>query len=229
MSNSVFWVMIVMLPVLALALLRRRRRPVTSVHDPRPEAVLSDAPCHHVVPNDVAEFMIPDFRPGTDTCRVHLRDPEAEFDAVIDDAGVRFQFLDGNSFLEVVFPGLADPPFADTWIQGPGETSAVRALSELVGPGPPVQSPHFHRVRSEIAAFQKFSAEDEIVEVWVPPDTDTLPRIDVRPSADGSDGEVVIDGRPAARLCGAPEAGVGNIRIIRKTPDIGIPERRIPA
>ena len=53
----------------------------------------------------------------------------------------------------------------------------------------------------------------------MPPETDALPRIDVRPTADGTDGEVVIDGRPAARLCGAPEAGVENIRIIRMCPD----------
>ena len=229
MNDGLFWIAIVGLPLLAAGLLLRWPRRDRVASDTGAGLPQIDPPCHHVVPGDVAEFVIPDFRPGTDTCRIHLHDPEAEFDAVIDEGGVRFQFLDGNSFLEVVFPGLRAPPFSSTRIVGPSPSQAETVLSDLVGPGPPVQSAHFHRVRSEIAAFQRFSADDEVVEVWVPPGTDALPRIDVRPSSDGSDGEVVIDGRPAARLCGAPEAGVRNIRIIRKSPDDLLANDRLSA
>ena len=221
MVESLLWVAIVTVLVSpALFLLRDRRAPEVSETEPITGGLplLSPEPCLHVVPNDVAEFVIPDFRPGIDRCHVALNDPEAEFEAVLDKDGVRFQFLDTGSFLEVVFPGLIDPPFEDTQVFGPGPAEAGRVLSELVGRARP-QGPGFHRVRSEIAAFQEFSAAEEVVEVWVPPDIDALPRIDVRPSLDGSDGEVMIDGRPAARLCGAPNAGIGNIQIVRKMPE----------
>ena len=222
MIDSLVWAAIVTLLVSpALFLLRERQAdsPVSSKPVP-PTARLASEPCLHLVPDDVAEFVIPDFRPGVDRCHVALRDPDAEFDAVLGPDGVRFQFLDGNSFLEVVFPGLIDPPFEDTCIFGPLAGGDGHLLSDLVGRGGSPPRPGApHRVRPGIAAFQRFSASEEVVEVWVPPDVLALPTIDVRPSADGVDGEVVIDGRPAARLCGAPYAGAGNIRIVRKTPE----------
>ena len=212
-------------------MVRRRGRPDqfpdqgTSIY----AGQLAPEPVLHEVPRDIAEFIIPDFRPGIDRCHVALNDPDAEFDAVLDVDGVRFQFLDGGSFLEVVFPGLIDPPFEDTRIFGPGPAAHGTALSDLVAPGAGPPDPNrFHRVRSEIAAFQSFHA-DRVVEVWVPPGVEVLPQIDVRPSLDGADSEVVIDGRPAARLCGAPNADGANIRIVRKEPRELEPNRQMIA
>lgn len=221
MLESLFWAGVVTVATLPLLLFVARDR-VDAASGSADQSPLSQAPCHHVVPRDVAEFVIPDFRPGIDTCQIELHDPEAEFDALVDDGGVRFQFLDGASFLEVVFPGLHAPPFQDTTIFGPGAVASGRKLSDLVGTSTePVSGPKFFRVRSKMAAFQRFRPDTEVVEVWVPPDADILPRIDVRPSADGIDSEILIDGKPAARLGGAPQAGVQNIRIVRLHPGDG--------
>ena len=220
MLESLLWAAIVTLFVSPALLLLRDHGKVDVLPDglPRNGPRLSSAPCLHVVPQDAAEFVIPDFRPGMDRCHVALSDPDADFDAVLGDDGVRFQFLDGDSFLEVVFPGLVDPPFEDTRIFGPGPAATGRLLSDLVG-GVSTSPAAFHRVQSQVAAFQTFNATDEVVEVWVPPDIAAIPEIDVRPSPDGAHGEVMIDGQPVARLCGAPEAGLANIRIVRKLPD----------
>jgi hypothetical protein len=157
-------------------------------------------------------------------------DPEAEFDALMDAEGVRFMFIDGGTYLEVVFLNLTQPPFGDTWIVGPGGAATGRSLAELVGAIlPPTRAPDFLRVRSEIAAFDRFNAAREVIEVWVPPHMADLPNIDVRPTADGTDSEVVIDGRAAARLCGAPDAGPNNVRIVRKATEKEAQDGRLSA
>ena len=228
MLDSLFWALVVTIlstPLLVFVRERAAVRPgggaASAVLAVPPdgadggEAVATDPPVLHEVPADVAEFVIPDFRPGTDACRIALNDPDAEFDAIADDFGVRLLFLDGGSYLEVAFPGLGVPPFEDVIIMAPDGTSL--RLSELVG----VSQRHALRpVRSRWAELQGFSAKSECVEIWVPPDAPVLPVVDVRPSDDGQHGEIVIDGRLAARLCGAPEAGRENVRLLRKAPPV---------
>ena len=223
MLDSLLWAFVVtLLSVPFLAFLRERPVPLTesgavslmSAPDGgggRPP--YADPPALHEVPGDVAEFVIPDFRPGTDLCRIALNDPDAEFDAIADDFGVRLLFLDGGSYLEVAFPGLGVPPFEDVVILAPDGTEM--RLSDLVGSS---QRHALRPVRSRWAELQGFSADRECVEIWVSPDAAVLPDVAVRPSADGQHGEIVIDGRLAARLCGAPDADQANVLLLRKAP-----------
>ena len=67
----------------------------------------------------MAEFVVPGFRRGVDTCRIARSDPDAAFDAAPNAAGVRLMFVDDGAFLEVIFPDLDQLPFDDVYTFDP--------------------------------------------------------------------------------------------------------------
>lgn len=179
-------------------------------------ASLADPPVVHDVPRDAAEFVIPGFRPGIDTCRIALTDPDADFDATTSGGMARLVFLDGGSFLEVCFPGLVSPPLADTLVTGPG--GVTRRMTDLAAASARAAGgeARLRRVDADVVEFRAFDTASEMVEIWVPEETPTTPDVMIRPTADGRDGELLIGGRRVARLCGAPDAGARNVRVVRK-------------
>lgn len=184
----------------------------------------ADPPVVHDVPQDVAEFVIPGFRPGVDVCRIALNAPDVDFDVIVTDAGVRLLFLDGGWLLEVIFPGLGTPPIADTVIIGPDgvalDLTGLAAASAKTARGKSL----LRQVQSDVVEFRGFDAASEMVEVWVPGDARVFPDVSIRATSDGHDGELLIDGSVAARLCGAPEAGARNVRIVGRMSDAARPE-----
>ncbi len=75
--------------------------------------VEKDPPVHHEVPIDISEFVIPNFRPGMDTCRIHVRDSDIEFKHGIASIGVIVEITDASERLSITFQGLSGLPSAD--------------------------------------------------------------------------------------------------------------------
>jgi len=65
----------------------------------------------HDVPADVAEIVISDFRPGTDSCRVWLRSSDYKIDQWTSAAGAVLALHDAAEWLTITFQGLNCLPF----------------------------------------------------------------------------------------------------------------------
>ncbi len=92
----------------------------------------------HDIPADVSELVIPAFRPGTDSCRVWLRNAEVEYTHWTGAAGVVLAFYDAAERLSITFQGLECPPFADieTIFECVESGRQVRRLTEPGSTGP---------------------------------------------------------------------------------------------
>ena len=195
------------------------------------EAALPDAPAPHAekmrlgvvheVPTEVSEFVIPDFRPGLDLCRVRLSYPDIDFVHWREDTSVKLAFFDGQERLTVVFAGLEAPPMADVAVdfEHPRRGPQSCLLSELVDVAEtelPCAAPEAQGAgTSGLTEFSGFDADAECIEIFMPGAADPSGlNIAVRPSEDGRDAMVLIDGHPTAILRGAPRATSRNVRLV---------------
>jgi hypothetical protein len=177
----------------------------------------------HDVPPDVSEFIIPDFRPGIDLCRVRLACPDIDFVHWRGRTSVTLEFHDGRERLRVVFYGQGRPPLEDVEVvfDHPRRGEERYLLAELVGaaetalPGGVAVEPYSSGSEGALTEFAAFDASAEFIEILVPPNGAAAPRaIEVHPTLDGRDALVLIDGAPTAVLRGAPEATMRNVRLV---------------
>lgn len=195
-----------------------------------------DAPVHYDVPPDVAEFIVPSFRPGHDTCGISLRYPDIDFVHWRSEAGVTLAFDDGNERLSLQFLGLERPPFADIRVSyaRPGKGTQVVLMSDLIGDEETevdaevaadlawIQSARTRAERASSDAavpvglpeFSDFDPAVECIEIWVPTLADARAEVVVRALPNGEDSLVLVGGRETALLRGAPDARPHNIRLV---------------
>ena len=62
--------------------------------------------------------------------------------------------------------------------------------------------------------FAEFDANSERIEIWVPSDCEAKVPVEILPTHDGLHGLVLVAGRPAALLQGAPTASVRNFQLV---------------
>lgn len=182
----------------------------------------------HDVPPDVSEFLVPDFRPGLDACRVVLSYPDIDFVHWRDEAGVTLAFYDGEERLTLVFRDLIVPPLSDIAVEfeHPRRGKQRYLLSDLVDadeteiPPGPGDWPNARKagpgseVTLRLTEFAGFDATAECVEIVIPDGTGLGPKVTVEPSEDGQDALVLINGEARAILRGAPKATSRNIRLV---------------
>ena len=191
---------------------------------PFSQDVAKRAAVRHLVPPDVSDFVIPEFKVGQDKCQIALTFPNIEFVYFHTALGVTLVFDDGHEQLKVTFVGVAAPPLADVLVayDHPADGPRREALSQLVGdeelaslevspPETPVLLPLDEIVAP--AEFHEFDAASEYVEIWTR-GSESHSDILVRPSPDGRDALVVVDGRLSAVLRGAPNATARNVRLV---------------
>ncbi len=182
-------------------------------------------PVAHQVPNDVREYVIPDFRAGIDSCCVDVWSSKIEVMHWQGPGGAVVCIDDGREQLVVAFLGLSAPPFDDLTISYPSSrhskevTFEARALSATdIARDTTIATP-FAAPSGEgpLAEFWAFDARREVVEIMRSPDAADQASVTVAPTSDGRDAMVTIDGQAAAILRGAPFASRRNVRIVTST------------
>ena len=188
-------------------------------------------PAVHLVPPDVAEFMITEFRAGVDICKVDLRYPHIEFVHWRSPGLAAMRFTDGSETLTVVFQGLDIVPFDSVFVRfdHPRKGPQAYLLSELMNAPESEISPQeaaFGRdtaLDSKTSAienattpleFADFDTSKECIEVFVPVDRFKSTNLSVDPLANGQDAQVLVDGRVVAILRGAVDAGLRNVKLV---------------
>ncbi|QMU58072.1 MAG: hypothetical protein GKR98_07610 [Boseongicola sp.] len=192
----------------------------------------------HVVPQDVKEFVVPNFRPTVDTCDVVLHANVVGHVRWRPDNGVILTLSDDMGTLEICFLGLDDLPADDILIRL--KTSAVPGVAHPLSALVPVSEirhsdeANLDRAwaasdakeqvakmkgpvtwdQNHVAVFEEFDASTETVEILVPrKDTDGK-NLEVHPTPDGRHGLVIVAGRTVAVLGNAPDATAENVHII---------------
>lgn len=201
----------------------------TSAPDIRAESDLS--PVVHIVPPDVAEYVIPDFRPHLDTCKVDLSYPDIDFVHWRAPGMAAMLFTEGDETLAVFFQGLDVVPFDAVFIRfdHPRKGQQCCLLSELLDvleseitqdqPALPLDAerdvPGGHQSDDNgPRQFHNFDTARECIEVFVPEDRIATTTASISSTSEGSDAFVVVDGRVVAVLIGASDAGPHNIKLV---------------
>ncbi|MEM9970199.1 MAG: hypothetical protein AAF762_03755 [Pseudomonadota bacterium] len=183
-------------------------------------------PVHHRVPEDVREYVIPDFRPGIDTCGIELCRQHVEVMHWQGPGGTVLCVDDGKEQVVVLFLGLQEMPFNDVTVTFPKgrhdarETLLARAISEEEIDAHAVVATPFAAPGgngSPLAEFWSFDPGAEIIEIMRNPDAVGEVQISVTPTRDGRDALVIIDGCETAILRGAPSASEKNVRVLAAT------------
>ncbi len=194
------------------------------VDDPMTSAV-------HVVPPDVAEFLIPEFRPGLDICQVDLCYPHIEFVHWRSPGMAAMMFTDGAETLTVFFQGLDVVPFDGVFVRfdHPRKGPQSYLLAELLDVHESEISEAAAAVKKETTLdttdceletgsspmeFMDFDTTTECIEVFVPEGRLNATKVAISRTANGTDSEVLVDGRVAAILRGAIDAGPRNVKLV---------------
>ncbi len=214
-------------PVCATTTLRTGNEPVQD--DTEPDDF--STPAVHVVPPDVAEFLIPEFRPNLDICQVDLSYPHIDFMHWRSPGMAAMMFNDGSETLTVFFQGLDIVPFDGVFVRfnHPRKGPQSYLLSELLDVTESEiseeeaawkkdadldASEHQLEVGGTPMEFVDFDAAKECIEVFVPMDRIKSTSVSVTTTANGEDAQVLVNGRIAAVLVGASEAGPCNVKLI---------------
>jgi hypothetical protein len=185
---------------------------------------------HSVLP-DVAEFLIPDFRPNLDICEVDLRYPDIDFAHWRAPGMAAMMFTDGAETLTVFFEGLDVIPLAGVFVRfvhprnGP-QTYLLSDLLDVDESEISYEEAAFKiDARRDLSnpengpdarplAFHNFDTARECIEVFVPQDRLAKTAVSISSTPDGSDALVLVDGHVAAILVGAVDAGPRNIKLV---------------
>lgn len=195
--------------------------------DAGPEPRRRHGPVHHRVPSDVSEYVIPDFRPGIDSCSIELRTSAVEVIHWQGPGGTVLCVDDGREQVVIAFLGLDEPPIDDITMAYPrrGDGALVRfearplATSDLVSAAvvaTPFAGPSG---TGALAEFWGFDVASEVVEVMRCPEAAGEARVTVLPTPDGRDAMIIVDGQATAILRGAPSASRRNVRVV-VSPDL---------
>ena len=185
----------------------------------------------HTVPTDVAEFVIPDFRPNLDTCEVELCYPDIDFVHWRAPGMAAMKFTDGDETLTVFFQGLDLVPFEGILVRfdHPRNGPQCYSIAELldvheaeISQGEAALTIDTNRDAFEVdqdledgpKQFYDFDASKECIEVFVPEDRLATTAVSITSTPDGSDALVLVDGRVAAVLVGAIDAGTRNVKLV---------------
>lgn len=188
-------------------------------------------PVVHTVPRDVAEFLVPDFRANLDICEVDLRYPDIDFVHWRGPGMAAMMFTDGEETLTIFFEGLDVIPFAGVFVRfvHPRKGPQTYLLSDLLDVDeseiPYEQAALKLDGRRDVAtvdsgsdaaplAFHDFDTARECIEVFVPEDRLATTAVSISSSSDGSDAFVLVDGKVAAILVGAINAGPRNVKLV---------------
>lgn len=188
-------------------------------------------PVVHSVPPDVAEFLIPGFRPNLDICEVDLRYPDIDFVHWRATGMAAMMFADGEETLTIFFEGLDVTPFAGVFVRfvHPRKGPQTYLLSDLLDVDESEISYEEAALkldaRRDLAqsqsgsdagpmAFHDFDTAKECIEVFVPEDRLAKTAVSISSTPDGSDALVLVDGQVAAILVGAVDAGPRNIKLV---------------
>lgn len=185
----------------------------------------------HIVPPDVAEYVIPDFRPEQDTCKVDLCYPDIDFVHWRTPGMAAMMFTDGDEALTVFFQGLDAVPFDGVFVRfhHPRKGPQCYLLSELldvreseISQDEAALKLDAKRDALEAAQgiedgpkqFHDFDSRKECIEVFVPEERLASTAVSISATPDGSDALVLVDGRIAAVLIGAFDAGPHNVKLV---------------
>lgn len=188
-------------------------------------------PVVHTVPPDVAEFLIPDFRANLDICEVDLRYPDIDFVHWRAPGMAAMMFTDGEETLTIFFEGLDVTPFAGVFVRfiHPRKGPQTYLLSDLLNVDESEitfeEAALKLDARRDVAtseaetetaplAFHDFDTTKECIEVFVPEDRLATTAVSISSSSDGSDALVLVDGKVAAILVGAIDAGPRNVKLV---------------
>ena len=188
-------------------------------------------PVVHSVPPDVAEFLIPDFRPNLDICEVDLRYPDIDFVHWRAPGMAAMMFTDGKESLTIFFEGLDIIPFAGVFVRfvHPRKGPQTFLLSDLLDIDeseiPYEEAALTLDAQRDLSrpedgpdagplAFHDFDPAKECIEVFVPQDRLAKTAVSISSTPDGSDALVLVDGQVAAILVGVVDAGPRNIRLV---------------
>lgn len=175
---------------------------------------------------EVRAVRIPGFRPGFDECRVRVtRAQTTLLSEMLPDGTALVLRTKGEDERVVTFPGLSMLPLGDIVLEL--DTSdgvrdiALADLDAVPSPSAPTTTPRRRpitefavRPGDPIPSFSAFRPGHQLIEVAMPGRIAADARIDVRPSPDGRDGILLIDGKAAAVLAGAPSATPADIRLL---------------
>ena len=189
------------------------------------------------VPLGQATTRIPGFRAGVDRCRITVGDLDTTL--LIEQArgGVALVLQMASGEVVVGFPGLDRLPLPDivVSVDQPGAPPHDICLDGVVDAAPAaaletVQSDALKprrrsrpitefvlRPGQSIPSFSSFAPGAHVIEVDVTSATDAPPKVEIRPSADGENGVLMLDGRAAAILAGAPFATPDDVRVLTRS------------
>ncbi len=172
-----------------------------------------------------AAVRIPGFRPGRDRCRVRVADMDRTLCLEERGDGVALVLSGEGGETSVHFPGLTALPMNDITVSvGDGTSTQDIALTGLTSPIAKPRKPRritefVLRPGQPIPSFRAFAPGQHVIEVDMGARTQQDARIEVRPSPDGADGILFLDGREAAILAGAPFATARDIRLVSRASD----------
>ena len=199
----------------------------------RQEIQTDSPPVRHIVPTDVAEFFIPDFRTGTDCCDVKLAYPDIDFMHWKGSGLAGMTFFDGNETLTVIFHGLDIIPSADINVhfEQPYKGKKGCRLAELLNIEECEISeqqateqrgiaPEFSRLggsdEDAPMEFKGFDVDNECIEVFVPYERAASTSLEIQISDNGADACIVVDGHVVAILRDARRATQSNVKLVAK-------------
>ncbi|MBT8458272.1 MAG: hypothetical protein HKP37_02570 [Boseongicola sp.] len=185
----------------------------------------------HIVPNDVSEYVITDFHANLDTCKIDLHNPDIDFVHWRAQGMAAMMFRDGDETLTVFFQGSDVVPFNDVFVRFDHPRNGPQGyfLSDLLDPRESEITQDeaalmLDATRDALQAadgfdeapkkFHDFDTKKECIEVFVPEDRIATTAVSISSTPDGSDALVLVDGRIAAVLIGAIDAGPHNIKLV---------------
>jgi len=189
------------------------------------------APAVHVVPSDVAEYLIPGFRPNLDICQVDLCYPNIDFVHWRSAGMGAMTFTHGEKNLTVFFQGLDVVPFDGVYVRfdHPRKGPQSYLLSELLDVNESEITEEEAGLKldaqRDVAGcdlkddsgpmeFRDFDASKECIEVFVPEDRLATTAVSISTTPDGVDTLVLVDGCVAAVLIGTMDAGPRNVKLV---------------
>ena len=140
-------------------------------------------------------------------------------------------FADGEETLTILFEGLDVTPFAGVFVRfiHPRHGPQTYLLSDLLNVDESEilfeEAALRLDARRDVAswntgskaaplAFHDFDTAKECIEVFVPEDRLSTTAVSISSSPDGSDALVLVDGKVAAILVGAIDAGPRNVKLV---------------
>ena len=178
---------------------------------------MSDAPRRLLVPVSTAPAIVDGFRPGRDRCRILVATADTVVRGERGTDGVVLRLTGAGFDRTVLFPGLDALPLDDVLLEVEGDRASRVRLRALVdaAPAPRRRRPTTQfvvRPGQPLPTFDAFAPGRQKIEIGI--EKDQAPDVAVTPTRDGRDGLVLIDGRPAAILAGAPDATPDDLQFV---------------